>query len=115
MEPRSSFLASIFSYTLPSWLCWTIFSILMVILVYILKDNKEDETDVHIRALQRFQFTHKEVLPLLSKKERHEMLQVLENTIANARLFKDKKELVKLDTMTKKKLNKEGKRVCFKV
>ena len=73
-----------------------------------------NESDLPIRALERFKFTHKEVFPLLSRQEMKDMLIVFNNTVHNAMLFKKKKYFAKLEKNSPRKLNKDGKRVCFR-
>lgn len=74
-----------------------------------------NESDLPIRALERFRFTHKEVFPLLSRQEMRDMLVVFNNTVHNAMLFKKKKFFAKFERDSPRKLMKDGKRVCFTV
>jgi len=55
--------------------------------------------DIKTRMLRKFQFANYELLPQLTNEEKQEMVQVLQNTIINAELFK--KENYKQDNSLK--------------
>lgn len=70
--------------------------------------------DITTRMRRKFQFAHGEVLPQLTMNERKDMLQVLQNTIINAELFKNP-ERVKNGISSKKVVNGPIKRVHFNI
>lgn len=64
--------------------------------------------------LRKFQFANYELLPQLSNEEKQEMVQVLQNTIINAELFK-KENYKKDDSLkTQRQVKNPIKKVHFK-
>ncbi len=71
----------------------TFFKIIVVVLLILMALNLFNKKgkkipDLKTRMLRKFQFANYELLPQLSNEEKQEMIQVLQNTITNAELFK---------------------------
>lgn len=117
---KTSFLFGHISFAVvSSWTCWIVFFGMLILFILQWRKDEQSESPLQKRAARRFEYTHKEIFPLLSKKERKEMLIVLENTISNAELFKKKKLLAKLydsNNSTPRRLSRENnKKVCFRL
>ena len=77
------------------------------------KDNKK-LPDIKTRMLRKFQFANYELLPQLSSEEKQEMVQVLQNTITNAELFKNNSYKKENSLKTQKEVKNPIKKVHFK-
>lgn len=97
------------SFSLPSW---AVVGLLCLIAIYAWRKMYSNYA-IRSRAMERFQFTHREVFPLLNKQETQEMYKVLDNTVLNAKMSMKHSEYVKLEKSLPKRINKEERRVCF--
>lgn len=94
---------------------WIVIAFIVFAFLYLQRKNKHGDLYMQVKALERFQSIHKEVLPLLTTKEKNQMLEVLQNTVANSQLFKNNRTLAKSVRNIQKSENKDKKRVTFKV
>ncbi len=94
---------------------WIFLAIMIAAAIFIWNRLRNSKSAVHERALERFKYTHREVFPLLSTKEKKEMLHVLENTIWNAELSKRDQEFAKVRRDSPKKAINKDRKVCFKL
>jgi len=97
----------------------TLFKIIVVVLLimnafYLFNKKSKKIPDLKTRMLRKFQFANYELLPQLSNEEKQEMIQVLQNTITNAELFKKGKDYKDNSMKTQRQIKNPIKKVHFK-
>ena len=99
-----------------SWLSKLAVIIFVILnLVWLFSKKSSKIPDVQTRMLRKFHFTNFELLPHLNSDERKEMIQVLQNTITNAELFKSKDSTANIGTKLKKQNKTPARKVHFKI